>query len=208
MCVYEYGILEGSAYSRAVLQWLPVDAKAKTLHHSIMLELLTLFPRRPLAISIASWILFFVLQIAFLSFAAWERYTPPPEPTYLDRAWFVYTELPKAVPMATVYAVCMVFVAQVFGWFISRHNPDNLTIGQWWELRRKCPVKAAKWISLRLISLVALAGLFVGFAAPVQSLLGTLLGLLIIPLMFDPWLKWFVQGMTSQSEETLRQDGL
>ena len=63
-------------------------------------------------------------------------------------------------------------------------------------------------MSLRVISLLALAGLFVGLAAPVLSLLGMLLGLLMIPLMFDPWLKWFVQGMTSQSEETVRQDGL
>ena len=176
-----------------------------------MLELLKLFPHRPLAISIAGWVFFFVLQIAFLSVAAWGRYTPPPEPTYLDRTWFVYTELPKAIPMATVYAVCMVFVAQVVGWFISRHNPDNLTIGQWSELLRNNPVQAITWISLRVIMLLVLAGLVVVPAVPVPSwlspLLGMLFGLLIVPLMFNPWLKWFAQGMTSRNEEGVHEDG-
>lgn len=175
-----------------------------------MFELLKLFPRRPLAVSIAGWTFFFVVQIAFLSVAAWDKYTPPPEPTYLDRIWFVYTELPKAIPMATVYAVCMVFVAQVVGWFVSRHNPDNLTIGQWRELLRNCPTKAITWMAIRVMSLLALVGLFVGLAAPVLSwlspLLAMLFGLLMIPLMFDPWLKWFVQGMTSRNEEGIHQD--
>ena len=45
-----------------------------------MFELLKLFPRWPLAISVAGWIFFFVLQIAFLSIAAWGKYTPPTEP--------------------------------------------------------------------------------------------------------------------------------
>ena len=174
-----------------------------------MLELLKLFPRRPLAISIASWTLFFVIQIAFLSVAAWDRYTPPPELTYLDRTWFVYTELPKAIPMAAVYAVCLVFASQVVGWFVSRHNLDNLTMGQWRELLRNCPVKAITWMSLRVIFLLVLAGLFVSLAAPVPSwvsfLLGTLFGLLIMQLMFDPWIKWFVHEMTSQNEEGVRQ---
>ena len=113
--------------------------------------------------------------------------------------------------MATVYAVCMVFVAQVVGWFVSRHNPDNLTIGQWRALLRNCPTKAITWISIRVIFLLVLAGLFVGLAAPVLSWLSPwmamLFGMLMIPLMFHPWLKWFVQGMTSRNEEGMHQDG-
>ena len=171
-----------------------------------MLELLKLFPRRPLAISIAAWIFFFVVQIAFLSVAAWDKYIPPPEPTYLDRVWFAYTELPKAIPMATVYAVCMVFVVQMVGWFVSRHNPDHLTVGQWWELLRNCPVKAITWMSLRVIAVLALAGLFAPALSWLSPLLAMLLGVTITVMMFNPWIKWFVQGMTSQNEEEVRQD--
>ena len=175
-----------------------------------MLDLLKLFPRGPLAVSIAGWTYFFVVQIAFLSVAAWERYSPPPEPTYLDQVWFVYTELPKAIPMATVYAVCMVFVAQVVGWFISRHNPDNLTLGDWYELLKRSPIRAVVWMSLRVIGVVAVAGLVVGLVVSLPSwvslVLTTLLVVLFVPLMFDPWLKWVVQGMMSRNESKGHQD--
>ena len=89
-----------------------------------MFELVKLFPRRPLAVTIASWMFFFVLQIVVLTLAAYGRYVPAPEPHLLDHMWFVYTELPRALPMAAVYAACMVFVAQVVGRFVANNNPD------------------------------------------------------------------------------------
>ena len=114
-----------------------------------MFELVKLFPRRPLAVTIASWMFFFVLQIVVLTLAAYGRYVPPPEPHLLDHMWFVYTELPRALPMAAVYAACMVFVAQVVGRFVANNNPDNLTIGHWRELLRENPTRAIKWMGLR-----------------------------------------------------------
>ena len=176
----------------------------------IMFDLLRLFPRRPLAISIAGWTYFFVVQIAFLSVAAWKRYSPPPEPTYLDQMWFVYTELPRAIPMATVYAVCMVFVAQMIGWFVSRHNPDNLDMGQWYQLLKTSPIWAITWMSFRVISVLAMAGLVLSFVVPFPSWLSRPLAILLVmlfyPLMFNPWLKWFVQGMMSRNESEGHQD--
>ena len=187
---------------------------SRSLQHNIMLELLNLFPRRPLAISIASWLFFFVVQIAFLSILAWAKYPTPLESTFSpfwDQMWFVYTELPKAIPMAAVYAVCMVFVAQVVGWFVSKHNPDNLTFGQWRELLRERPVKAAMGISIRVISGLAMAGLIVAFVVPgllwLSPLVGLLFGMLLVPLMFDPWLKWFIRQLASRNGDGMHPDG-
>ena len=175
-----------------------------------MFDILKLFPRRPLAVSIAGWAYFFFLQIAFLSIAAWNRYSPPPEPTYMDQIWFVYGEIPKTIPMATVYAVGMVFVAQVVGWFVSRHNPDNLSMGQWFELLGSNRIKAIVWMSLRVIGMLAVAGLAADWVVPLPSwatlLLTLVLVMLFVPLMFNPWLSWFVQEMVSKRESETSPD--
>ena len=124
--------------------------------------------------------------------------------------WFVYTELPRAIPMATVYAVCMVFVAQMVGWFVSRHNPDNLDMGQWYQLLKTSPIWAITWMSFRVISVLAMAGLVLSFVVPFPSWLSRPLAILLVmlfyPLMFNPWLKWFVQGMMSRNESEGHQD--
>ena len=166
-----------------------------------MFELIRLFPRRPMAVSIASWMVFFVLQIVVLTLAAYGRYVPPPEPQLLDPVWFVYTELPRALPMAAVYAVCMVFLAQVAGRFVTNNNPDNLTIGQWREVLREHPARAIKWMGLRLAFLFAVAGLIFGSQVPfpfwVDPVLAALAGLLFVALVLPPWLDWVIEAVTS-----------
>ena len=128
-----------------------------------MIELVRLFPHRSLVLSIAAWMFFFALQIVFLTVVAYERYDPPAESRLLlDRVWFIYTELPRALPMAAVYAVCAVFVVQVIGRFIAQDNPQNPTIGQLRQSLKERPVKAITWMGIRLVFLLALAGLFLG----------------------------------------------
>lgn len=165
--------------------------------NSHMLELLRLLPRRPLAISLAAWTFFFVCQIVFLTVAVYRRYVPPPEPPPLDRLWFLYTELPRALPMAAVYAVCMVFVAQMMGRFIATDNPDNLTVANWYELRKKNPAKAILWMGLRVILLLGLVGLFINTFVPLPSWITALsvifVGILVANLMFPSWFDWAVE---------------
>ena len=176
-----------------------------------MFEFVRLFPRRPLAVSIAAWTLFFVLQIGFLTITAYVRYVPPPEPRPLDPLWFVYTELPRVLPMAAVYSACLVFVAQVIGRFIAPSNPDNLTIGCWFELLKENPAKALTWMGVRLLSLPVIVLLLVGpiISLPqwVSTVSALLLGLLLAHLFFPPWRNWIVEGATSgDGRETLRRD--
>lgn len=170
----------------------------------VMFELLQLFSRRRLVFAIASWILFAVIHVVLVSGLAWSRYASTPESTLLDRLWFVYTETPKALPMVFVYALGMVFVSQVLGSLISINNPDNLTMGQWHELRRTSPIKAIVWMSIRVSFILGLVGMTIIFVAsplglgwPVLSwlaiLIGMLLGLTIFPLLFNPWIRWFTQ---------------
>ena len=162
-----------------------------------MRELLRLVPRRPLAITLAAWTFFFVWQIVFLTVAVYTKYVPPPEPPPLDRLWFLYTELPRALPMAAVYAVCMVFLAQVMGRFISTYNPDNLTVANWYELLKKNPAKVILWMGLRVILMVGLVGLFINFFVPLPSWITALslilVGILVGYLMVASWLDWVVR---------------
>ena len=170
--------------------------------NSHMLELLRLLPRRPLAISLAAWTLFFVLQIVFLTVAVYRRYVSPPEPPPLDHLWFLYTELPRALPMAAVYAVCMVFVAQVMGRFIAKDNPDNLTVANWYELLKKNPAKAILWMGLRVILLLGLVGLFINLFVPLSSWITALsvifVGIVVGHLMFASWSNWVVEQISSR----------
>ncbi len=168
-----------------------------------MNELAKLFPRRPLVLSVAAWTFFFALQIVFLTIVAYERYDPPAESRLLlDRVWFVYTELPRALPMAAVYAVCAVFAVQVIGRFIAHDNPDNPTIGQLCQSLKERPVKAITWMGIRLVFLLALAGLFFGRWVPLPPWVGfvsaCLAGILLVPLFISSWFDWVVKAATTE----------
>ena len=174
-----------------------------------MFELLKLFPRRPLVISAALWLLFFVIQIILLTAIASRRYVSAPDSPPFDGLWFVYTELPRALPMAAVYAVCMVFVAQILGSSIAASNPDNLTLREWSGLLKRNPVRAVTWIGIRVISLLALAFLIVNPGMPsslswIRTLSAVLLGSLLIPILFGPWITWIVEGVTSRDDNDAR----
>ena len=178
---------------------------------SSMLELLRLLPRRPLAVSLGGWTFFFVWQVLFLTYAVYKRYVPPPEPLPLGHLWFLYTELPRALPMAAVYAACMVFVAQVMGRFISPKNPDNLTVANWYELLKTDSVKAIQWMGLRVIFLLGMAGFFVDRIVPLPSWLGLLSGVLVgglvVHLMVTSWLDWVVEQIAPRGRENANRDG-
>ena len=175
-----------------------------------MLELIRLFPRRPLAVSIAGWTFFFIAQVGALTFATYERYVPSPEQRPFDHLWFVYTELPRALPMAAVYAACMVFVAQVIGRFVATDNRDNLTIARWLELLKENPFRAVVWMGLRLVFLICVVGVVVGPMTPVtpwvSPISAFLAGALLVPLVFSSWFAWVVEGVTSQDGAEARRE--
>lgn len=146
---------------------------------------------------------FFALQIVFLTVVAYERYDPPAESRLLlDRVWFIYTELPRALPMAAVYAVCAVFVVQVIGRFIAQDNPQNPTIGQLRQSLKERPVKAITWMGIRLVFLLALAGLFLGRWVSLPPWVGSVsagfAGILLVPLFFSSWFDWVVKAATTE----------
>ena len=175
-----------------------------------MLDLLRLIPRRPLAVSIAGWIFFFVVQIGWLTFAANEKYVPPAEPGAYDRVWFIYTELPRALPMAAVYAVCLVFVGQVMGRFIATDNPDNLTVGRWVESLRETPIKAIVWMGLRLVLVVGVVVLALRLILPLPPLLTgiawLLVALLLFPVVVSSWFNWAVAALGQRNGSEARPE--
>ena len=178
-----------------------------------MFELLKLFPRRPLAVSVAAWVFFFVAQIVLLTVVASRRYVSTPDSPPSDSLWFVYTELPKVLPMAAVYAVCAVFVAQVIGRFVSGSNPDNPTFGELYGLLKRNPVRAITWMALRVIFLLALVALFIDPALPpsllwVKTLSALLVGLLAMLIIFNPWISWLVEGVTSRDDSDARRESI
>ncbi len=170
-----------------------------------MIELAKLFPRRPLVLSIAAWLLIFVLQVVFLTIVAYERYEPPEEPHHWDRVWFVYTELPRVLPMAAVYAVCAVFAAQMIGRFFAKGNPNNPTIGQLRRSLKESPVRALKQIGISSLLWLTLAGLVAGQWVPLPfwanlGLMGLAGGLLGV-LFFSSWVDWVASAVTAEEGE-------
>lgn len=175
-----------------------------------MLELLRLFPRRPLAISLAGWTWFFVAQIFYLSIFAYIRYVPPSEPPPMDRLWFVYTELPSALPMAAIYAVCMVFVAQVIGRFMSPDNPDNPTVADLYEQFKRNPAKALLWVCIRVIFLLGVVGFIIDSFVPLPPWIATLsagaIGLFVFQIFIAPWSNWVTEQISVRDADNARPE--
>ncbi len=173
-----------------------------------MLDILRLFPRRPLAESLAHWLIFFTFQLVYLTIAASERYVPPADPPAYDQMWFIYTELPQTLPMAAAYAVCGVFLLQMILWFAARDNPDNLTIRQLMELVRKNPLRFSFWVIPRLAFLLGSVGLILRYGFEIAPWIGNyaalLLGFSLPALLLTPWVGWLVnQAVTA--EESAKQ---
>ena len=169
-----------------------------------MLELLRLFPCRPVAITVASWVFFFVLQrVGVLTYAtAVVRYDAPPNESCpclsWDWVWFIYTELPRVLPMAAVFAVCMVLATQLVGRFIAPDNPDNLTIAQWLRMLREDPLRAVMWMGPRLALLFGvityMVSVVVNFPRRGSVRSWRLLVLLaLVQLLLPPWLRWILK---------------
>ena len=109
------------------------------------------------------------------------------------------------MPMAAVYAACMVFVAQVMGRFIAT---DNFTVAEWYQLLKKNPTRAIKWMGLRVMLLLGMVALFINSLVPflgwISTLLPALLGLLVARLMFVPWSNWVVAEMATRDGDAAR----
>ena len=171
-----------------------------------MFDFLRLFPRRPLLTSAAAWAFFFAIQVGYLTYAMSERYVPPLETRPYDRLWFVYTQLPRMLPMAAIYAGCMVLVSQIFGRFMATDNPDNLTIGQWRKLLRDSPARAIKRMSLMLVAFLATVGILVDpirhtIPGWVVSYLFFAAALSWTSLLIPQWFDWIVGRVTPPSPD-------
>ena len=168
-----------------------------------MFDFLRLFPRRPLLISVAAWVIFFTMQVGYLTYVMSERYVPPPESRPYDRLWFVYTQLPRMLPMAAIYAGCAVLVAQILGRFIALDNPSNLTIAQWARFVKDNPTRGIIRVGLVLVAVLTTIGLLVGLSTDIVPrrvglILGFVAGFCWTQIFIPPWFDWLVEGGTRQ----------
>ena len=174
-----------------------------------MFDFLRLFPRRPLLVSAAGWAFFFAIQVGYLTYVMSERYVPSSEPRPYDRLWFVYTQLPRMLPMAAIYAGCAVLVSQILGRFTATDNPDNLTIAQWRELLKDNPAKTIARLIPILVAVLVPMVLLVDLLTNILSVKVSYILLLITAnswglLLFYPWLNWIARWETSPPSDDRR----
>ena len=156
----------------------------------MILEVLRLYPTRTVGLSIAFGTMFFFAQVAYLVFNVADRYESSESSTGKDLIWFVYKELPAALPMAAVFAVGAVVVAQAAARFI-RSGP---TVGELPNWIRNHPAGAA--FNIAIVALLA-----VGAILSNASLVGFALGAMITQF-FAPWASWVADIVEKPSRST------
>ena len=144
----------------------------------MMLELLKLYPIRVIGYSIAFGTMFFFAQVVWLVYIVAGRYESTEASTRHDHIWFVYKELPAALPMAAVFAVGLVVAFQIAGRFML----SGPTVGQLPTWIRNHPVRTA-------FSIAVAALLLVGAIFSHWSLVGVAIGVMIVRFC-EPWADW------------------
>ena len=144
----------------------------------MMLELLKLYPIRAIGYSIAFATMFFFVQVVWLVYIAAGRYESTDASTMHDLIWFVYKELPAALPMAAVFAVGLVVAAQIAGRFLLS-GPTVRELPTW---IRNHPIRTA-------FNIAILALLLVGAIFSDGTLMGVAIGVMIVRLC-EPWADW------------------
>ena len=142
------------------------------------LELLKLYPIRPIGYSIAFATMFFFAQVVWLVYIVAGRYESTDASTRHDLIWFVYKELPAALPMAAVFAVGLVVAAQIAGRFVV----SGPTVGKLPTWIRNHPVRTA-------FNIAVLALLLVGAIFSDGTLMGVAIGVMIVRFC-EPWADW------------------
>ena len=144
----------------------------------MLMEVLKLYPIRAIGHSIAFATMFFFVQVVWLVYVVAGRYESTDASTVHDLIWFIYKELPAALPMAAVFAVGLVVAAQITGRFLL----SGPTFGELPIWIRKHPVKIA-------FNIAIFALLLVGIIFSKGTLMGVAMGALIVRFC-EPWADW------------------
>ena len=156
----------------------------------MMLELLKLYPIRAIGYSIAFATMFFVVQVVLLIYIVAGRYESTDASTRYDLIWFVYKELPAALPMAAVFAVGLVVAAQIAGRFVV----SGPTVGELPTWIRIHPVRTAFNIAVPAL-------LLVGAIFSVGSLVWFAVGAMVVRFC-EPWADWIASVVERPSRST------
>ena len=156
----------------------------------MMLEVLKMYPIRPVGYSIAYATIYFFAQVVWLVYIAAGRYESTAASTRHDLIWFVYKELPAALPMAAVFAVGLVVASQIAGRFL-RSGPAVRELPAW---IRNHPVRTVFNIAFPAL-------LVVGAIFSHGPLMGVAIGVMVV-LFCEPWADWIARIVERPSRST------
>ena len=90
-----------------------------------MLDFSRLLPRQFLARSLGAGILYFLIQVGFLSWYAYDQCNAATDSGTLDCIWYVYKQVPSTLPLAAVFAAGLMALAEILDRFVGSMPPTD-----------------------------------------------------------------------------------
>ena len=147
-----------------------------------MLELARLLPRRFLAGSIGAGILYFLIQVSWLSWYAFDQCRAADDSGLQGCIWYMYKQVPSALPLAAVFAAGLMVVADMLGRFADSFPSTNQSSkwggGDW------------LWIILLVSSTAVVALGFTVFADAIPLPVTLLFVVILYWQITQPWVAW------------------
>ena len=146
---------------------------------------------RFIASSLGAGILYFLLQVGWLSWYAYDQCRAADDPGVQDCIWYVYKQVPSALPLAAVFAAGIIVFAQILDRFVESAPPSAK-----WGIR--------DWLrAILLMCSIALVVLgFTVFSDKIPTpLTWFFVGILYVQVT-QPWVAWITCMVGAERNST------
>ena len=166
-----------------------------------MLDFSRLLPRQFLARSLGAGILYFLIQVGFLSWYAYDQCSATIDSGTLDCIWYVYKQVPSTLPLAAVFAAGLLALAEILSLFAGSMPPTD---------------ERSKWGARDWLKVILLVGsvtiVVLGFTVYSDDIPLPLTLLFVVILYFQitqPWMSWITRmvGVDRNSASNDVEDG-
>ena len=150
-----------------------------------MLDFNRLLPRQFLARSLGAGILYFLIQVAFLSWYAYDQCSAADDSGTLDCIWYVYKQVPSPLPLAAVFAAGMMVLAEILHRFAESMPSTD-------ESSKR---RARDWFKAILLvgSVVIVVLGFTVFSDEIPLALTLLFEVILYLQVTQPWVSWITR---------------
>ena len=159
-----------------------------------MLNFSRLLPRQFLARSLGAGIVYFLIQVGFLSWYAYDQCSAATDPGALDCIWYVYKQVPSTLPLAAVFAAGLMALAEILDRFARSMPPTN---------------ESSKWGARDWLKVILLTGsvtiVVLGFTVYSDEIplpLTLFFAVILYLQVTQPWVSWITRVVGSNRNGT------